>query len=620
MKGHVSNPHGVARSDVNILDDSNARIAAAGEMEGTKYMILSSRLMSELSVRCADGYTRMSTDLLNAQYEAVNGHPLDLTRATKDLKTQVEHIRVWMRLKPHVSTQGAVMLSQRHLYTGAQIIDQLRLLIPPRGATLKQQYLHKKVLDDAPLSPAELAEQIADRTQNAGARCNILPGEDHAEVLMCEAAAQAMRPWEHVSAMLDAQTIAVAFSFIQLPMPMQGDLHDVPAEEGDDFLVTGLGKHRYEMMTVRIDAPRLANGRYVVRFTEACGPAIAGKRVSLKPQNMVPFRRSPLREEMLSDVARRAVYALSLLIDIAEWPEARCRVVDYLAGTPDERDVLPGAPDGTEVLQHMCSYLQILRRAHAYGRFESHWLMGSPGGAFTLADAAAGRAMPDFSRNAGGIGKMIAGTVDLLTRLFSFTRTPSALVTSSIVALSLRSSEYSLTDVPGGFIYHSVLETNLIRGEPAHTHKIYPSRKTHDANLTRLLKAAEAVVADAPIAPELRAITTMFKYDIACDTARIGKGNDKAVLGIGPCAMCIQCGKVTRAAQGCGRCKAAFFCDAKCQKLAWPTHKARCSVPTGPTVTAAGVRGGGGGKSASSSAKARKTKKKKGKKKKKKRT
>jgi hypothetical protein len=42
----------------------------------------------------------------------------------------------------------------------------------------------------------------------------------------------------------------------------------------------------------------------------------------------------------------------------------------------------------------------------------------------------------------------------------------------------------------------------------------------------------------------------------------------------------------------CSRCKAAFYCDAACQKRHWQEHKAACGE------AAAGGQGGAGGASA----------------------
>ena len=43
-------------------------------------------------------------------------------------------------------------------------------------------------------------------------------------------------------------------------------------------------------------------------------------------------------------------------------------------------------------------------------------------------------------------------------------------------------------------------------------------------------------------------------------------------------AGCAHCGRAA-ATRRCGRCRTALFCDAACQRAAWPDHKRRCAPP-----------------------------------------
>ena len=52
-----------------------------------------------------------------------------------------------------------------------------------------------------------------------------------------------------------------------------------------------------------------------------------------------------------------------------------------------------------------------------------------------------------------------------------------------------------------------------------------------------------------------------------------------------PHRTCAACGKQQLQMLKCSRCKAAFYCDAACQKRHWREHKAACG--------AAGEGGGG---------------------------
>ena len=58
------------------------------------------------------------------------------------------------------------------------------------------------------------------------------------------------------------------------------------------------------------------------------------------------------------------------------------------------------------------------------------------------------------------------------------------------------------------------------------------------------------------------------------------------------CGTCAACGKKQLQMLRCSRCKAAFYCDAACQKRHWQEHKAACGE------AAAGGQGGAGGASA----------------------
>ena len=47
-------------------------------------------------------------------------------------------------------------------------------------------------------------------------------------------------------------------------------------------------------------------------------------------------------------------------------------------------------------------------------------------------------------------------------------------------------------------------------------------------------------------------------------------------LATGQCLYCLSSGAEERPLMRCGGCKVALFCGAKCQKAAWPKHKAGC--------------------------------------------
>ena len=54
-----------------------------------------------------------------------------------------------------------------------------------------------------------------------------------------------------------------------------------------------------------------------------------------------------------------------------------------------------------------------------------------------------------------------------------------------------------------------------------------------------------------------------------------------------PLRTCASCGRKQLQLLKCSRCKAAFYCDAACQRRHWREHRAVCG--------AAGGGGGGGG-------------------------
>ena len=70
-------------------------------------------------------------------------------------------------------------------------------------------------------------------------------------------------------------------------------------------------------------------------------------------------------------------------------------------------------------------------------------------------------------------------------------------------------------------------------------------------------------------------ITTMFG-EADDDVAKI-----KQMVQAGTVApSCLACG-ATLGIKRCGRCKAVFFCDATCQRKAWPEHKPACKATGG---------------------------------------
>jgi hypothetical protein len=48
-----------------------------------------------------------------------------------------------------------------------------------------------------------------------------------------------------------------------------------------------------------------------------------------------------------------------------------------------------------------------------------------------------------------------------------------------------------------------------------------------------------------------------------------------------PHRACAACGKEALQMLKCSRCKAAFYCDAACQKRHWQEHKAACGAAAG---------------------------------------
>jgi hypothetical protein len=56
-------------------------------------------------------------------------------------------------------------------------------------------------------------------------------------------------------------------------------------------------------------------------------------------------------------------------------------------------------------------------------------------------------------------------------------------------------------------------------------------------------------------------------------------------------SACAHCGATAREARLCGACRQVYFCDAECQRAAWPTHKAACAIAARAVASVAAEAG-----------------------------